>query len=210
MRTTSRWSISVLALCLVQGGCVASQASVEATRPSPGPVREVRGLPDRVSTLLVDPVPVGEVELPGQGRLGLSIGAFYARFDAPDGMIDELALMLMVRGPDLESLFDGSRELLLDIDGSHFTGQPGESENSFRVERTPHGTQAMLAIPISPDVLLKVADATRVRGRIGHWGAFAFPPDARLRLADLVHRLPAGALKGQATARTAARTANDS
>lgn len=198
-------ALILLAVATVPVGCSSHMGTADG---APGPsahVRELTGLPDRVSTLMVDPVRIGRITVPGQPSVQVSIGAFYARFDAPGGVVDELALMVQLQGSGAESLVEASRELLLDIDGMLFTGVPGASENSFRVERSSAESRAMMAIPISPDVLLRLAEADQVRGRVGLWGSFAFPDSPRSRFAALVRSLPPGAPRATSAAVQALR-----
>jgi hypothetical protein len=193
MNGTQFRSLILLTGLLATAGCSTHSGSGHGALAPSGHVRELQGLPDRVSTLMVDPMRIGRISVPGQPSVQVSIGAFYARFDAPDGVVDELALMVQLHGAAAESLVETSRELLLDIDGMLYTGTPGSSENSFRVDRSETDSRAMMAIPISPDVLLQLAQAKQVRGRVGLWGSFAFPDSFRSRFAALVQRLPPGA-----------------
>jgi hypothetical protein len=187
-------SMLVVAAAVVSGACAPMMSS--SARSSVGAeqvVQRVRGLPDRVSSLLVQPIRVGTLETPGFAPAQLEIGAFYARYDRPEGTIDELALMVAISGPDAAELVAQSRELLLQVDGELFAGTPGISENSFRIEGEGAATRALLAIPVSPEVLSRVAVANDVRGRLGLWGSFNFPDKSRARLAALLRELPADA-----------------
>lgn len=187
-------SMMVVAAAVFFGACAPMMSGSPRTMGESEPVvQRVSGLPDRVSSLLVRPIRVGVLETPGFAPAQLEIGAFYARYDRPEGTIDELALMVSVSGPDAAELLAASRELLLQVDGELFAGTPGVSENSFRIEGEGVATRAMLAIPVSPDVLSRLANAHDVRGRLGLWGSFSFPDKSRARLAALLRELPADA-----------------
>jgi hypothetical protein len=160
-----------------------------------------------VSTLVVHPTPVGTVAKPGYRPADLHIGAFYARFDRPQGPVDQLALMVEVQGRHAAELVQESRQLLLEVDGNLFTGEPGLSENSFRISNESGRTRATLAIPVTPEILLLLADAEDVRGRLGLWGSFVFPERCRGRLKQLLHELPPDAPLDDGAVRALSRIA---
>lgn len=186
-----------------------------ALNPEPGmrgpdgsaAVQRVETGDTHVSALVVTPTPVGSVQKPGYAPAKLQIGAFYARLERVDGPVDQLSLMLEVQGPDALELVRESRQLLLQVDGELFTGEPGVSENSFRVSHESGGTRATLAIPVTPRILLMLADAREVRGRLGLWGSFTFPQRCRGHLKALLHELPPDAHLGTPGVRSLARVA---
>lgn len=181
-------------------------ACAPVTTPAvPAPTGEphwVEGPTPQVRTLLLDPVDIGSVSVPGRERSRLRVGAFFARYQRVDGPVDQLALMLQVTGPDANHVLDGSRALLLDVDGDLFIGEPGTSSNSVRVDRIEDGGRVTLVIPITPDYLALLADAREVRGRVGLWAGFSFPAAARARLQALLEGLPEGAPRGLRRDRT--------
>lgn len=182
-----------LAGALLVSGC-AFHSVPEGPYPGDAPaVQRVESGNERVSTLLVSPTPVGTVEKPGYAPAKLRIGAFYARFDGQDGPMDQLALIVEVQGRHAPELLEESRELLLQVDGALFTGEPGVTENSFRISDDAGRPRATLAIPITPEILLLLADAHEVRGRLGLWGSFTFPVRCRGHLKQLLAELPADA-----------------
>lgn len=185
-----RTAIATVVGVLLTSGCALPPPSGS---PLPGRAPAVERVSTdnrRISTLLVSPTPVGTVEKPGYAPAKLRIGAFYARFERDEGPVDQLALMIEVRGRDAEELLRESRELLLQVDGALFTGRPGISENSFRISHEAGRTRATLAIPITPEILLLLADAGEVRGRLGLWGSFTFPSHCRGHLKQLLAELP--------------------
>lgn len=184
--------ITLLGVVLLSG-CAMTPAPGAPGTPGPTAVRHVDTGHAHVSTLLVPPTDVGTVAKPGFAPAELRIGAFYARFERSEGPVDQLALMLELKGRDALALLEESRELLLQVDGHLFSGRPGVSENSFRVSTEAGGTRATLAIPVTPDVLLLLSEAGEVRGRLGLWGSFTFPDACRGRLRDLLLELPADA-----------------
>lgn len=174
-------------------GCVPRGAHPVVSLP-PDQLHWVEGPTPEVRTLLLEPVRVARVGAPGQATAGLHIGAFFSRFDRDRGPLDQLALMVEVRGTDATALLALSRELLLEIDGELFAGEPTSGANSILVEPVPGGGQrAVLVIPVTPADLELLARAVQVRGRLGLWASFSFPPEVRARFEALLTRLPPGA-----------------
>ena len=82
------------------------------------------------------------------------------------GCAAALALMIEVTGTDAPELLRLSRQLLLEVDGDLFVGEPGVSANSFRVDQKDDSPRATVVIPVGPDVLERLAAAETVRGRL--------------------------------------------
>jgi hypothetical protein len=178
-----------MALLITLGGCAAGQSDVQAPVPHElGEARWVETTP-QVRTLLVSPAPICEVARPGEDAAALAIGSFFARYDAPTGPVDQLALMIVLEGQTAAHILDSGLSLMLEIDGEVFTGQPGLGSNSVSWDPRNQG-RATLAIPISPSVLDGLAQAEVVRGRIGAWATFDFPAPSRDRLRDVLRGLP--------------------
>jgi hypothetical protein len=143
-----------------------------------------------VRTLLVAPRPVGEVARPGEDGARLAIGSFFARYDSPDGPVDQLALMVVLEGASAARVLASGRSLLLEIDGEFFQGDPGLGSENVHWDPADGG-RATLAIPVSPEILRALSSAQLVRGRIGAYGSFDFPDRSRAGLSDLLNGLPA-------------------
>lgn len=179
-----------LILTLALAGC-ATGASDGATGVSDaiGEARWVESTPG-TRTLLVPPDRVGAVSRPGEPGADLAIGAFFARYNSDAGPLDQVALMIVLEGEQATRLLDSGLQLLLEIDGEYFVGEPGLGSNSVHWDPR-NGGRATLAIPISPETLGHLSDADRVQGRIGAFGAFEFPVGKRARLGDLLEGIPA-------------------
>lgn len=179
-------------------GCAVRSAAPEAERWS-GSLRWIEGPGPEVRTLLLAPTSVGVVAGAGE-TADLTVGAFFARYERDSGDLDQLALMLEFRGADAPLLLERSRQLLLEVDGELFVGDPGQSSNSFRVDLDGVSPRATVAIPIAPELLDRLAAAEVVRGRLGLWTTFTMPPSCRARFRALLEALPedaaAGALRG--------------
>ncbi len=193
-----RPTLVLLAAAPLLGGCAVRSAVPEAER-SPD-VRWIDGPTPEVQTLLLSPIEVGPVGGAGEEEADLQIGAFFARFDRDAGSIDQLALMLEVHGADAPGLLARSRQLLLEVDGELFVGDPGRSSNSFRVDLHGVAPRATVAIPIAPELLERLAAAEVVRGRLGLWATFTVPPSCRARFRALLRALPDGAANTPLTA----------
>lgn len=178
--------IAVISLAL--GGCATSATPAPQHPDGIGEARWVETRTD-VRTLLVSPRRVAEVARPGEDAAELAIGSFFARYESDRGPVDQLALMIVLRGETATRVLASGRSLLLEIDGEFFQGEPGLGNNSVSWDPSDGG-RATLAIPISPEVLRALSDAESVRGRIGAYGAFDFPNRTRARLADLLRGLP--------------------
>ena len=176
----------------------------EAERLS-GDVRWVEGPTPDVRTLLLRPIHIGAVEGAGHARAEVDVGAFFARYRSDTGPVDQLALMIEVTGAEAPEMLRRSRQLLLEVDGDLFVGEPGVSANSFRVDQDGDAPRATVVIPVGPDVLARLAGAEVVRGRLGIWASFTLPSSCRQRFRDLLKALPEGAsstvLQGRALRR---------
>lgn len=198
MRTQTLLTATALLTC---SACAPVTTTVVPAAPA-GQPHWVQGPTSQVRTLLLDPVDIGPVAVPGRARSRLRVGAFFARYQRGDGPVDQLALMLEVTGPDADHVLDGSRALLLDVDGELFIGEPGASSNSVRVDQVEDAGRVTLVIPITPEYLTLLADAREVRGRVGLWAGFSFPTRARARFQALLEGLPEGAPRGLPSDRT--------
>jgi len=143
-----------------------------------------------VRTLLVAPTRLGDVARPGEDAATLAIGSFFARYDSPRGPVDQLALMVVLEGKTAAHILDSGLSLMLEIDGHFFQGQPGLGNNSVSWDPANEG-RATLAIPISRELLVALASADVVRGRVGAYATFDFPTAKRSRLGDVLRGLPA-------------------
>lgn len=188
-----RRSIVALTGGILVSGCAAQAPLIPEADRSPEAVRWVEGPTPEVRTLLLDPIHVGAVDGAGHGPARLDVGAFFARFERDTGSVDQLALMIEVRGDDVPALLRASRQLLLEVDGELYVGEPGVSDNSFRVDVVDAEPRATVVIPVSPDLLERLAAAEMVRGRLGLWASFTLPPRCRTRFQALLRALPEGA-----------------
>ncbi|MEQ9569674.1 MAG: hypothetical protein RLN75_05745 [Longimicrobiales bacterium] len=174
-------------------GCATTAPRIPEADRSAGAVRGVDGPTPHVRTQLQSPIHVGAVDGAGHRPARLDVGAFFARFERSAGPMDQLALMIEVKGGDVPALLRSSRQLLLEVDGELFVGEPGISANSFRVDLVGDEPRATVVIPVAPELLARLADAEVVRGRLGLWAAFTLPPRCRTRFRDLLRALPEGA-----------------
>ena len=182
--------VALTGVALVSGCAHAPLPEIDRT---PEAVRWVEGPGPDVRTLLLRPIHIGAVDGAGHHPADVEVGAFFARFRGDSGPVDQLALMIEVRGVDAEELLRTSRELLLEVDGEFFVGQPGVSENSFRVDLVDDAPRATVVIPVAPDILERLAGADVVRGRLGLWASFTVPASCRQRFRELLRALPEGA-----------------
>ena len=178
----------IAVISLILGGCATSATPASQAPPGLGDAHWIETQPD-VRTLMVAPRPVADVARPGEDPAALAIGSFFARYDSPDGPVDQLALMVVLEGESATRVLASGRSLLLEIDGEFFQGEPGLGSNNVHWDPADGG-RATLAIPISPEILRALADAELVRGRVGAYGSFDFPDRARTRLGDLLRGLP--------------------
>jgi len=176
-------------LLLSTGACAGPRSAPESLLPEGlGAARWVETTPD-VRTLLVAPAPICQVSRPGEEAADLAIGSFFARYHAPTGPVDQLALMVVLEGETAAYILDSGLSLMLEIDGEVYAGEPGLGSNSVSWDPRDNG-RATLAIPISRPILSELAEAEVVRGRIGAWATFDFPAPARDRLRDVLLGLP--------------------
>jgi hypothetical protein len=197
--------VAVIGAVLVSG---CAHAPLQEAERSPSAVRWVEGPTPDVRTLLLRPIHIGAVEGAGHAPAELDVGAFFARFDSEGGPVDQLALMIEVHGADAAELLRSSRQLLLEVDGELFVGEPGVSANSFRVDQVEDRPRATVVIPVGPEVLAQLAEADVVRGRLGLWASFTVPPSCRERFRELLAALPEGA-SSTVLDRTALRRVTD-
>lgn len=174
---------------LLLSGCTVRSAVPEAEY-RPEAVRWVEGPTPEVHTLLLSPIRIGDVGGAGHAASELEVGAFFARFEQASGPVDQLALMIEVQGTDAPGLLAKSRQLLLEVDGELFVGEPGSTANSFRVDLVGDDPRATVVIPISPQLLHHLATAEVVRGRLGLWATFTVPASSRRRFRALLEALP--------------------
>jgi hypothetical protein len=179
-------------LALALSACAGGAPGPASTRPAPdgpGEARWVESTPG-TRTLLVSPDRVARVSDPGESSADLAIGAFFARYTSEAGPLDQLALMVVLEGEEATRLLDSGLQLVLQIDGEYFIGEPGLGSNSVHWDPR-NGGRATLAIPISPEILAQLCGAERVHGRIGAFASFDFPAAKRARLGDLLPEIPA-------------------
>ncbi len=188
-----RQAILTLTGVALVSGCATYAPGLPEAERSPSAVRWVEGPTPDVRTLLLSPIHVGVVDGAGHRPAQLDVGAFFARFQSAGGPMDQLALMIEVQGQDVPGLLRTSRQLILEVDGELFAGEPGISDNSFRVDLVDDEPRATVVIPVGPELLARLADAEIVRGRLGLWAAFTLPPDCRARFRELLQALPEGA-----------------
>ncbi len=179
----------IAVISLILGGCATTADPAVPAPEGLGDAHWVETRPD-VRTLMVAPRRVADVARPGEDAASLAIGSFFARYQSPEGPVDQLALMVVLEGESASRVLASGRSLLLEIDGEFFQGEPGLGSNNVHWDPADGG-RATLAIPISPDVLRTLADADLVRGRVGAYGSFDFPDRTRARLGDLLRGLPA-------------------
>lgn len=187
-----RQALAALAGAVLVSGCAGQSALPDAVPPSAA-VRWVDGPTPDVRTLLLAPASVGAVEGAGHRPASLEMGAFFARFHGESGIVEQLALMIEVQGADVPGLLQRSRQLLLEVDGELFVGEPGLSENSFRVDLVDDDPRATVVIPVTVDILEHLVEAQVVRGRLGLWASFDLPVATRTRFRELLRALPEGA-----------------
>lgn len=187
-----RQALTALTGALLVSGCAAHSPVPQVVPPSAA-VQWVDGPTPDVRTLLLRPASVGAVEGAGHRPAALDVGAFFARYDRAAGGVDQLALMIEVEGIDVPGLLRRSRELLLEVDGELFVGQPGLTENSFRVDLADDSPRATVVIPVTTEILEQIAEAEVVRGRLGLWASFTLPEGTRARFRELLEALPEGA-----------------
>lgn len=187
-----RQALAALAGAVLLSGCAGHSSLPEAVPPS-SDVQWIEGPTPDVRTLLLTPASIGAVEGAGHQPASLEMGAFFARFLGDSGTVEQLALMIEVQGADVPGLLQRSRQLLLEVDGELFVGEPGLSENSFRVDLVDDAPRATVVIPVTVDILEHLAEASVVRGRLGLWASFDLPADTRSRFRALLRALPEGA-----------------
>jgi hypothetical protein len=186
-----RHTLAAVVGVVLVAGC--AHAPLPEAVPSSSDVRWIEGPTPDVRTLLLRPIRIGAVEGAGHAPAEVDVGAFFARYRSADGPVDQLALMIEVTGADAPELLRLSRQLLLEVDGELFVGEPGVSDNSYRVDHTHEAPRATVVIPVGPDVLERLASAEVVRGRLGLWASFTLPSSCRQRFRELLTAMPEGA-----------------
>lgn len=139
----------------------------------------------------LEPIPIGEPPTVTAERVALAVGALYAgRSDRDD--FHTLALVLRTRASGQRALFAEERNLLLQVDGQYVSSNPLPGGTAYLVDDGLGGIEETVMIPFSPDQIRALADAERVRGRLGPWFAFDLPRPQRRALLRILDEIPEG------------------
>lgn len=177
---------------LLAAGCAPATPSQGALGPQDSPAQWVPGPDPGIRTLVVHPQRTGQLAVPGSNdSVQLSIGAFFSRWELEGAKLDQLALLIQLEGSDAQALMTLGRELLLEMDGALYVGEPGTTGSSFHLRTVDGVRQLSVAVPIHVLALQELIDARTVRGVLGETSAFAFPREGRARLRSLLLEMPA-------------------
>ena len=190
-----RWR-AVLGLVVVFGsGCSFALADAdphEPLAPSPHILYSVseRSSAERSVTLLPQRLEssssLGETSGP---RLYVGGVVWFRNGNGADPF-NRVALVILAASDSIQPVLHESRQLLLDIDGEFFLTHPMPDPHLYTFRPTRLGYTETVIVPIDRKLLTLMAQAERVRGRVGHWLAFDLQPEVIARLNDLLTALP--------------------
>ena len=177
MRTTA-----VLITCLGLGACASQSSHRGLATPirSGGAIERAVDPATGLTSIVVSPSPVDLGGSARQDGLSLSVGAHYAARSASDRDPQEVFALLFVAATDGASpVFEGDRRLLLDIDGQLFTSTRSAAGRVglYGSKATETGVRERVLVPVSSDIIQRLAEAKRVRGRLGSWVTFELTPE---------------------------------
>ncbi len=183
-------TIAVLIACLVVGACASPLGDSGASPPAPsgGMIERAVNRATGLTSIVVSPSPVDLGGSPRQDGLSLSIGAHYAARSGPDRDPQEVFALLFVASAErMSPIFAVDRRLLLDIDGHLFTstGSAAGRVGLYGSRTTETGIRERVFVPISREIIRRLAEAEHVRGRLGSWVTFELAPEQLLPFRSL-------------------------
>lgn len=186
-----RRSLVLLISPALLAGCLSSAEFVEGPVPSrSAPVREYSQ--DGLRFVSLDPVDVGPAATL-QGTVTLFVGALYVGSMDAVGGEHTLALVLRSVNKGGVPILTSGSDLLLEVDGTYVTSNPGPGGHTYQIQGTEGGVTETVMVPLDPDMMVQLAKAETVRGRLGPWFSFVLPPSQRATLTEILPELPSGA-----------------
>ncbi|MGD2071333.1 MAG: hypothetical protein PVI57_21870 [Gemmatimonadota bacterium] len=140
----------------------------------------------------LEPLRIGSAPSIAGDDVVLAVGALYAHGlgHGDAAAYHALALVLRTTSTDGSPIFAADRSLLLSLDGQYVASNPVPGGHAYQVSESPRGLQETVMVPVTPERIRALADATEVRGRLGPWFSFVLPRPHRRALLALLDEIP--------------------
>ena len=205
-RTPSRHKTCLAPLVVFLSAC--SLTATDAPPPAPPTstphiLYRVAEAPVEPSTLTLLPRRIGaQVAAGGSDEVRVYLGGLSTFRGSSADPFNKLAIVLLAARDSAAPLLQEHRQVVLDMDGRLFMTHPEPDPRLYTYQKTGFGYTETVFIPMSREMLRRLAGAETVRGRLGHWITFELTSRCLQRLADLHEALPEGFSFGGGSAET--------
>lgn len=181
---------------LILGACASPEPRSQSVDPAPPARSSIERATDPasgVTSVVLTPSPVPTLGPSDLHVRSLSVGAQFASRPLPGKQTrDAYGLVFVTVANQSRPIFERDRRLLLDIDGQLFTSvqNPAGLNSLYGAHQTEAGIEERIVIPVGAAVIHSLADAGRVKGRLGSWVMFELEGDRLQRFSELSRLLP--------------------